>query len=90
MIGHIKIDDPGVALFQFLMLNAEHFALYDHRAHIQIQFLHGNRISLKGSSENGRIVFCLFFLFLHDGRFGKIGQNAFPHLFHRVKKRLSL
>ena len=48
IVGHIKIDDPGISLFQFLMLHRKNPALHDDTAHIQIQLGHGNGCSLEG------------------------------------------
>ena len=39
-VGHVKADDPGVALFQLPVLHSEHVALHRHDAHVQLQRIH--------------------------------------------------
>ena len=41
-VGHVKADDPGVALFQLPVLHSEHVALHRHDAHVQLQRIHGH------------------------------------------------
>ena len=66
IIGHIKIDDPGISLFQFPVLHTEHTALYNHTAHIQIQLLHGSGSALKGLAVNCSYFRRFFLLLLGD------------------------
>ena len=53
IIGHIKIDDPGIALFQFLMLYTENSSLNRNRTKIQADIFHRGRRIFKGSAVNG-------------------------------------
>ena len=53
VVGHVELYHPGVALFQLLVVHVENPALYNHRAHIQAQVLHGNRRSLEGFAVEG-------------------------------------
>ena len=66
IISHIEADDPGIALFQFLMLNSKDSAFYHHTAHIQIQFRHGNCRSLKRATEERLTGLCALFFFGND------------------------
>ena len=73
VIGHGEIDDPRVPLFQFLMLNAKYSAFNNDTTHIQIQFPHRGRRSLKGFAKEGWVVFHHLFFLLKDRGLGKIG-----------------
>ncbi len=58
MVGHVKIDNPCVALFQLLVVNGENLPLHNDTAHIKRQLPHGNRDSAYGFSvESGAFLF---------------------------------
>ena len=45
VIGDIEADHPGVALFQFLVVDGKDLALHDDAEHIQGQILHGRHFA---------------------------------------------
>ena len=90
VIGHVKIDDPGIALFQFLMLHRKDTALHDDNTHIQTHILHGHSLSLKGLTINGTGLHRRCFLFGHFPGFRQTGDYIGTHSFHSVKKGFAL
>ena len=64
VICQIKVNNPGVPLFQLPVVHSEDLALHNDLEHIQGQVLHGGGISLEGAAEDGLLGFLLFFLLL--------------------------
>ena len=91
IISHIKINDPGVALLQFLVLNCKDAAFHNDNAHVQTHVLHGNYFSLERFAINGTVI--------HGSRFllgcsrtiaGKAGNHRRAHGIHGLKERFTL
>ena len=71
------------------MLNTEHSTLYDDTTHIQIQFPHRGRRSLKGFAKEGWVIFYRLFFLFKNRCLRQIGQNTTTHLLHSIKQSLS-
>ena len=91
IIGHIKIDDPGIALFQFLMLYRKNAAFYDNDAHIQAHILHGDSFSLKGFAVNGTVIHRRSLFFRRTAAVcGQAGNHRGTHGVHGFKQGFTL
>ncbi len=91
IVGHVKLDDPGIALFQLLVVHIEDQALHDDGAHVHGHLVHGNRIALEGLAVegiggSGSLGFCL--LLFRNG--GSRLDHGTPHGFHGFKEGLAL
>ena len=97
VVGHVEIDDPGVALFQLLVVHGEDPALHDDEAHVEAQVLHGHGIPLEGLAVEG-IALLLRGGAANRGRgllvrelgLGALGHHLHAHLLHGIKEGLSL
>ena len=89
VVRHVEIDDPGIALFQLLVIHREDPALYDDTAHVQIQFPHGHGIALEGLAEDRLRVLGRRGLLLHRRHSRRAADDVAPDLLHGIKQRLS-
>ena len=93
IVRHVELDDPGIALFQLLVIHLKHSALYNHRPHIQIQILHGDRVSPEGlsieriSGSRRCALGSLLFLCCRSGR--QCADHLPTDGFHGIKESLS-
>ena len=90
IVGHIKIDDPGIPLCQLFMFNIEHFTFNDNRSHIQGQFLHGYRFAFEGFSVYGLtgLGSSRLRLLLRNISLGQIAHHRRTHPLHsRIQVR---
>ena len=93
VVRHVELDDPGIALFQLLVIHLKHSALYDHRPHIQAQILHGYGIppeglSIEGISGSRRSALCAL-LFLCRLFCRQRSDHLSPDGLHGIKESLS-
>ena len=83
IVGHVELNDPGIPLFQLLVVHIEDQALHDDGAHIHGHLAHGNRIALERFAvESIRLL-----LFGHGG--SRLDHGS-PHGFHVFKESLAL
>ena len=47
-VCNVKIDDPGVALGELLVMDGEHLAVDDHAPHIDVQLADIHRLPVNG------------------------------------------
>ena len=63
IVGHIKVDHPGIPLFQFLVFDGKYLTFHHYAAHIQCKVLHRNRVpperlAIEGfAGHRGRFLF---------------------------------
>ena len=91
IVGDIEADDPGIPLFQLLVVNGKHTALHHNAAHIQLQLPQGRGIALEGLAEEGLALYRGSSLFLL-GSFGRNRQSLNSrrtHGIHGIKQSLS-
>ena len=90
IISQIKVNDPGIALFQFLVLHIEHLALDNHNTHIQIQVLHGHALALERLAHNGLTLLRLGLAlgFVLDCSSWKLRKHLPTHLLHSLEEGL--
>ena len=90
IVRHIELNNPGIALGQFLMLNGKDLSLYNDGTHVQVQIFHGRGISPERLSVEGVTVLNLRGLLLglvalgHGNR----GQGFLPDFLHGLAQLL--
>ena len=52
VVGDVKGDDPGIALFELPVVDGEDLALHHHLVHVELQLRHGRGLSIEGTAEN--------------------------------------
>ena len=90
VVRHVKIDNPGIALFQLLMFYRKHTAFHNDNTHIQAHILHGHGLSLEGFAIDGAVVHRSSFFLGRFSGFGERCDHIGAHCLHSIKERLAL